>query len=288
MQEAVSAATEALSALRHDLADAIASSGGNLERAKKAIAAVRKKYGNSNAIADALFVPITMADMAGRLMVYENEADGVVQLRDPARPVSLALGDSQPVEAFLNLPWEEAVQYIRERGAVDEDDLAPLLRSYTEQTKDARRALLAQIQARAYDLLAQAVERGETFEDFAEALASDADGLGITSQDPAYLQTVFRTNVLDAYGAGRAAAMNHPAVVEARPYRQIRTAGDARVREEHVPLDGLVYASDGPLKGLRPPFGFNCRCAVVSLPDWDGEVVAELPAGAVAPGFGGL
>ena len=273
--------------MRRELADAIAASG-SLKDAAHAIARVKTKHANSAAIADAIFVPRVMADLAGQLMVHEHEAAGVVG--KPIRQVKqLALGDSQPLEAFLNLPWDEALDYFKGRGLTSERELSTLLKGHAEATKDARKALLANVQENVNAMLADAIAEGQTFEQFAEALNESAEGLGITNQDPAFLNTVFRTNVLDAYGAGRAAAMNHPDVVEARPFRRIHTAGDGRVREEHVPLDGLVFRADGPLSGLRPPFGFNCRCSVVSEgPDYSGPVVDSLPAGAVAPGFGGL
>jgi uncharacterized protein with gpF-like domain len=123
-------------------------------------------------------------------------------------------------------------------------------------------------------------------------LAQEADGLGITNQDPAYIQNVFRTNVMSAYGAGKHAAMSDPDIVEAFPYRQIRTAEDARVRdgehggEDHTQLDGLVYESSGPLKDLKTPFSFQCRCAVSVLAKWDGDVITEMPPNSLHEGFG--
>ena len=284
MQEATAEAVATLEPLRHELADAVRTADSPKE-ARAAIAAVRKRHANDSAIADAIFIPRVMADLAGQLMVHEHEAPGAVVPAMP-RVIQMALGDSQPIEAFLNLPWDEALDYFRERGVVSESDLQKLLRDHATETKDARRALLEQVQERTHALLGDAIEKGQTFDEFATALANDADGLGISNADPAYLQTVFRTNVMDAYGAGRAAAMNHPDVMAARPYRQIRTANDGRVREEHQQLEGLTFASDGPLAQLRPPFGFNCRCSVVSLSEYDGEVIDELPPGAVAPGFG--
>jgi SPP1 gp7 family putative phage head morphogenesis protein len=278
-------AAATLEPLRLELADAIGSAG-SLKEALSAIARVRAKHANSTAIADAIFVPRAMADLAGQLMVHEHEAPGVVGEPMLRQVKLLALGDSQPLEAFLGLPWDEALDYYKGRGLTSERELSTLLKGHAEATKDARRDLLATVQERVNEMLLDAVEQGQSFEEFAEALAGEAGGLGITNQDPAYLQTVFRTNVLDAYGGGRAVAMNHPDVVAARPYRQIHTAGDGRVREEHVPLDGLVFRADGPLAGLRPPFGFNCRCSVTTMSEWDGEVATELPAGAVTPGFG--
>lgn len=198
----------------------------------------------------------------------------------------LSIGDGQDMQAFLNKPWDEALAYFRARGILSENELSRLLLDYAERSKEARRALLETVQKRVYELLDAAIEQGQTFPQFAQQLRTEAPGLGISAEDPAYLQNVFRTNVMSAYGAGRHEALSHPDVVQARPFRQIRTAGDGRVRDEHDQLDGLVYRADGPLAGLKTPFGYQCRCSIVSLDEWDGDAVEALPAGAVAPGFG--
>lgn len=249
------------------------------------VAAVRARWAKSNQLADALYVPMLMADMAGQLMVHSYEA-GTRGLEPMQRTFVLSVGDGQDASAFLNKPWDEALQYFRERGVISEDELSRLLLQYAERSKEARRALLETVQKRVYQLLDDAIAQGQTFQVFADALRAEAPGLGISAEDPHYISTIFRTNVMSAYGAGRHAALSHPDVVEARPFRQIRTASDGRVRDEHAALDGLVFRADGPLAALKTPFGYQCRCGVVSLDAWDGEVATELPAGAVAPGFG--
>lgn len=245
---------------------------------------MRKRWSRSTALGDALFVPMLMADLAGQLMVYTYEA-GVTD--EPAQMTFLlAAGDGQPPGSFLEQGWEEALAEFRRRGLISEDELSTLLRENAERSVEARRALLDHVQARVYELLEHAIDTGGTFRGFAKQLREDADGLGISANDTAYLQTVFRTNVMDAYGRGRHAALQDPDVVAARPYRQIRTAGDTRVRSEHDDLDGKVYMANGPLKELKTPFGYNCRCSIVSLAEWDGEVIDSLPPDAVTPGFG--
>lgn len=232
---------------------------------------MRVRYSKNRAIGDALFVPQIMAELAGQLMVYEHEAKGVKgpkqqPMRNMLEPsvLHLELGDGQDTRAFLNKPWTDAIDWFKERGLVDDDELSRLLRDYAEQTQEARRLMLEQVQQRVYAGLEQALTEGQTFEQFADALAEDAPGLGISADDPAYLQNVFRTNIMSAYGGGRHRALSDPDVVAALPYRIIRTAGDARVRdgehggEDHVQLDGLAYEANGPLKDLKTPFGFQC------------------------------
>lgn len=246
---------------------------------------MRKRWQRSDGLLNTLMEPMLLADLAGQLMVHTYEAE--TPAAREAAVFALAVGDAQGQGAFLQQGWQEALEEFRERGLISDDELAPLLRGTAERATEARRALLETVQERVYELLEQAIDEGRTQQEFAAQLRADAEGLGISADDPAYLNTVFRTNVMDAYGRGRHRALESPAVVEAFPYRQISTAGDARVRSEHDDLDGLVYAADGPLRSLKTPFGYNCRCAIRVAPaDYDGPVVDELPAGSVAPGFG--
>jgi len=259
--------------------------------AKLATDAVLKQHADDPVIANALFVPMMLADLAGQLMVYTYEAGKPEPKR---KPVQLSLGGAQPDDAFLHLPWEEALEEFRARGLVSDDELSTLLKDTAEQAGEARELLLQHVQERVYELLDTAIEDGQTFGEFKAELEAEAPGLGISTEDSAYLQNVFRTNLMSAYGAGRNRALNDPDVIEAVPYRQIRTAGDARVRdgedghEDHQQLDGLVFRADGPLKNLTTPLGFQCRCGIIGLSEWDGDVITELPPNSVAPGFGGI
>lgn len=282
MVESVRNAVQALEPLRLDLAQTLA---GATDRrsARKRIAEVKRRHKTSSAIGDALFVPAIMAELAGQLMVYAHE------LTKPLQRHAFAddLGAAQDAAAFLNKPWVEAIADFRARGIMSDDELSILLDDYAQQAAESRQLLLDRVQHRVYELLTDALTEGHTFPEFAQQLREDAPGLGITTENTSYLQNVFRTNILGAYGAGRLRAQNDPDVVEARPYRQIRTSGDARVRDEHDKVDGMVFRSDHPTLGqLKPPFGFQCRCAIVSLEEWDGDMIDELPDGTLTPGFG--
>lgn len=210
-----------------------------------------------------------MAAMAGALMVKGREAQQVELV---------AMGAAQDPRAFLNLPWVEAIEEFKARGVISDDEFSRLISQYAEESVEARRLLLERIQTRVRELLVKAVEEGETFEDFAAALADEAPGLGITAQDPSYLDTVFRTNVQSAYGGGRVRALLDPDVQAERQWVQYRTAGDSRVRDSHKLLDGGIYRIDDPewLK-IAPPNGYRCRCSIVSLTQED--VDAEVASG---------
>lgn len=243
---------------------------------------VVKMHAQDHAIANALFVPISLAHLAGQISVHGVEA----------KLVHASLGDFQSSGAFLGKPWQDAVDAFRARGIVSDAELSKLMRDYADQSVEARSLMLERIQTRVHELLAQALENEQTFGAFADNLATEADGLGISLSDDSYLQTVFRTNVQSAYGAGRFKSFMDPAVQEARPFVQYRTVGDARVRPTHAVLDRGVYRIDDPVwQRIAPPNGYNCRCSMVTLSEEEASghrVRDSLPRGyEPEPGFDG-
>lgn len=304
--KAIADAVTVLGPLRDALAAAVAGASSHGE-ADAATARVCAQYANDPAIAEALLAPAVKADLAGRLMVHTHEAPGVKQPVEQlsAAPLLMAGADgadggdgsygSGDARAFLDKPWTEAIEWFRARKLASPDELSTLLRDRAAQSEEAQRLLLDTVQSRVKSMLADSLTNGGTFREFATGLRNEADGLGISADDTSYLDNVFRTNLATAYGAGRNAAQNDPDVVEAFPYREIRTAGDSRVRdgedggEDHVQLNGLVFRSDHPvLRNLRGPFGFLCRCQVVAKREHSGDVITELPENALHPGFGGI
>lgn len=210
-----------------------------------------------------------MADMAGQLMVDAREA-GLVKMKEPPPP-------------FLDQPWETAIEEFKRRGIMSDRELSRMLGDYAKRSDTARKLLLDNVQKFVREKIVDALEQGDTYRDFAEKIADGSASLGIVEQDPWYLQTVFRTNVQSAYGAGRYRALTNPDVMEARPFVQYRTVGDARVRDSHASLDGLIFRTDSDeWRRIAPPNGYACRCAIVSLSAdevGDAEIATGLPSG---------
>lgn len=116
------------------------------------------------------------------------------------------------------------------------------------------------------DELAEALEAGETKEAFRERMNGFLEKHGYEGMNPQRSATIFQTNLQTAMNAGHYRSMSEPAVRKLRPYWMYRTAGDGRVRESHMMMEGRVYRADDPIWNVwYPPNGFNCRCTVVSL-----------------------
>lgn len=253
----------------------------NPRAAKSAIARVCRSFRESREIAEPLFISSVMGDLAGQLMV------DLYEVPHGAASLKLSIGEAQEENAFLSLHWQDAIDYFRERGLMRERELARLVKDKAAESAAAREAVLKAVQERTYAALDTVIAEGQSFRDFSKAIAANDPREPMSVADRAYLETaVFRTNVMDAYGAGRQRALSNPIVVAARPYRALRNAGDTRVRAEHNIV--LVWMADGPMANLRSPFGYGCRCACIALKEWDGEVAEEVPPTLLTPGFGGM
>jgi SPP1 gp7 family putative phage head morphogenesis protein len=97
-----------------------------------------------------------------------------------------------------------------------------------------------------------------TFAEFKEA----ADAIAVTHKT--WLQAEYDLAV--AGGQMGATWSRAEANKAALPLMQYNTAGDSRVRQAHIELDGVVRPVDDPFWDYwYPPNGWGCRCDVQSL-----------------------
>jgi phage gp29-like protein len=172
-----------------------------------------------------------------------------VDTRFAARPLADA------IRAFLE---KEPVT----RDVFDQMQAAAQQRAFTvanaaneEMVRTVKRELLRQLAV------------GADLSDFGRHAAERFKAAGWTPANGSHVETVFRTNVLGAYNSGRARQMTQPEVLELRPYWQILGVQDGRQRQFHALAHGKVLRATDPFwKEAYPPFGYNCRDRVRSLP----------------------
>lgn len=215
--------------------------------------------------------------MAGQMFVR------LIELGDDKRLLA-----SQRQVAFTDLSFEEAVAFWKERGG-SQEMLDRILRGYRGQADAASQMMLDTLASKAIDQLETAIANGSSVAEFSQSMTEGAVSLGITPAAPGYLETVYRTNIATAYGAGRFRQITDPDVMAERPYVQYRTQDDGRERPSHALLDMTVYRSDtSEWKAIAPPNGFNCRCSMVTLSEEEAAQygnVRESPPGQADPGF---
>lgn len=229
---------------------------------------------------------MTVADLGGQMHVRLVEMHKRTHLLSGMR----ALDDGRP--AFLAMPFDEACDFWRDKGG-DPALLDDVIAAYRRKAALAGDASLDTLAQRVIDGIQRTLDEGGTLQDFARAVEQGGTDEIVSPMSDDYIDLVFRTNVLGAYGAGRYAQLQNPDVIAARPYRQWRTMEDERVRPEHAAGDGMVWrADDATFANVMAPGGFRCRCVVVSgddddLAEWGGNVdTAPRPGFEIAPGFG--
>ena len=130
-------------------------------------------------------------------------------------------------------------------------------KSFTIARRESK-FLIDDIRVRLVDHL----KEGKAIDEFVSNIDSYLDTLGFTKLSPYHLETVFRTNSANGYGAGRLTIMNRLGDDEF-PYRQVLAVGDNRTRDAHMELDGYVAEANDPVwSWLRTPFSYNCRCKI--------------------------
>lgn len=125
----------------------------------------------------------------------------------------------------------------------------------------------------------QGVWLGKTYGDLWDSM-TPAEQAGKTAPTPeerdrvikaSRLETIFRTNMFNAYAAGRYRQLKEDADIY--PYWRYVTAKDSAVRPAHRALEGKVFKADDPFWSTHyPPNGFNCRCIVEAVDEYDLEM----------------
>lgn len=116
-----------------------------------------------------------------------------------------------------------------------------------------------------YDAVDAAIEDGESFDDFKDRIGQQLyDAWG--EPDSAHLETVFRTNVNQAYNDGREDFFRSPEVLADRPIWRYEHVEDADECEICAECGGVMLPADDPWwDDHRPILHMRCRCSFTAL-----------------------
>jgi SPP1 gp7 family putative phage head morphogenesis protein len=205
--------------------------------------------------------------------------------------LSVDVEQGRPLRDFANLPFKEAIEFFRSKRIMPAEEFKRLddstrRNAFTVAGLNRRFTL-----ERSHELLADALETGADQRTTVNRLRDSFDAWGVTEAQPHHLETVFRTNVIGAYGDGRYRQAQK--VKRTRPFWRYTTVGDARVRPAHAAQNGKVYPADHPFWDIwTPPCGYSCRCGLETLArheveDEGLEVLDKMPAEKPDPGWAG-
>lgn len=159
------------------------------------------------------------------------------------------------------LPFKEAEDYWKDKVKLSSSDF----RKLSDEAKSRAFAVSGMAKGdeleTMFNALQKAVEGKTTFADFKKDCAAIMERRGWSTWR---MENIFRTNVQNAYMAGRWKQVSRSA--QMRPYGKYSAVRDSRTRPTHAALDGKVYPLDHPFWNTWwPPNGFKCRCDVITL-----------------------
>ncbi len=181
---------------------------------------------------------------------------------------------------------ERALRWFARRLALPEEEVRALSQEARRRASWVSGLAALDMVQEVMDALEEALAQGTTFREFQKALSErvrNAWGEGSRHR----LETVFRTNLQLAYGAGRYGEAER--VRDLRPYWGLSVVLDGRTSRICAPLAGIVLPADHPFWASHiPPLHFGCRTALVTYSREEGERLAwkEAPAHAPQEGFG--
>jgi len=201
------------------------------------------------------------------------------------------------VVAALDLPFEEAIRFLRDKANVTTKHWYDVLRAAHSRSfmvaGAATDGLVADLRKAVDKAIAQGTTLAEFRKDFDRIVASHGwtgwRGEGTAAGRAWRTRIIYDTNLRVAYAAGRYAAMTKPETLEVFPYWQYHHSGAVHARPEHLSWDGLVLPADDPFWTTNyPPNGWHCGCYVTpvgegslrrqgkSAPDDAPELVPEM------------
>lgn len=178
-------------------------------------------------------------------------------------------------EDWVDMPFEKAVAYLRGLQPMTDADFADLEAETAARAFTVARVTKIDMLQSILDKLNDGLQKGLTLEEF----ASDIDTIVGGALTDGHVETIYRTNIQSAYGAGKWQQGTDPDIADDIWGWRYVTVGDDRVRDEHAELDGLEFKT-GEGDAIFPPWDFNCRCSaewITKLEQGDDVPSDELP-----------
>lgn len=155
--------------------------------------------------------------------------------------------------------FEEAVRAFRRKDPITSDELDILDAAERERSFWVSGVAEADVVQQVYDAIDDALEQGLPLADFrAQVEDSLMEAWGFA--DSPRIETIFRTNVMNAQNAGRYEIMTAPEVKDARPFWRLDVVDDDRQSDICADFDGdpIILPADDPFWDKHhPPLHFN-------------------------------
>lgn len=175
------------------------------------------------------------------------------------------------VNAFLNLPFEEALEFFANREILTPEEFNALREGARADAFTARRLLSSVLRERAFDELVRVLDSDGNFSTFQQGIRNQEITLGVDPSSNGYLRTVYSTNIATAYSRGKREGISQRTRGR-RPIIVRRANLDGRVRAKHAAAHNVGIRWTHPDSDtFTGPWGFGCRCSFVTMTEEQAE-----------------
>lgn len=182
------------------------------------------------------------------------------------RTITFYENESKPPLQLATNVYGESIKALRRRIGLSKAKVEAITVKYGPEATRIVAGAKASVQKTLQKDLLEIQLKGLHVRDGVKELSKSFKKLGITPTSSYTLENIFRTQTQIAYSAGRWQADQDPAIQEILWGYKYVTVGDARVRLNHVGLDGVTLPKDDPRwDNIFPPNGFSCRCTAIPV-----------------------
>lgn len=162
--------------------------------------------------------------------------------------------------------YTDSIEWVRGKIAMSRGEFDQLAAAEQEAAFTVAGVTDDVVIGRIQDRVQSAIAEGTDLDTFRGAVDDLLNAAGLNLLNPWHIETVFRTNVHDAYGAGRWAELHRPVIDGLIAGYEYVAVLDDRTRHEHRMMDGRRFSKDSAVwQSWWPPNGFNCRCTTLPI-----------------------
>lgn len=201
-------------------------------------------------------------ELAGAMVV--SALLGMDHVRRSAQAGEVEFADGIEIDGLEPLPFDEAVEALRGRVAMDAAEFAALDAAARTRAFTIARVTGADVLAEVRDALAKAIEAGTTGRERDKIIREALEAAGAGPLSPWLVETVARNNAQAAYSAGRWRQFRE--LGDAIEYLEYVAIGDERTTDLCNGYDGTILPADHDFWSYAsPPNHHRCRSTIRAI-----------------------
>lgn len=170
-------------------------------------------------------------------------------------------------------PYDWAKKFVKSRLIASDDKLRIIRDKYGPIASNVTSRMSEHAEEVAKKAMDEIIKQGMHVKDGAAYLRQALMNAGIQGNQPWLFETLVRTQIHVAYGAGRWQANQDPDIQEILWGYEYVAIDDDRARLAHAALNGTKLPQNDPRwKEIWPPNGYNCRCDTIEIFEPEKEV----------------